>query len=230
MSKKIICIGLTALLMTAISCRSVADTSLSLAAAKGDYASVMALLGQGVDPNDMDSQGFTPLMWAARYGHEEIIKSLCEAGADLNATDTGSNHWTALIHAIHKRQNRAAILLMGSGADVNAKARGGATALMVAAGYGNTEMVKVLLDHGADPYAEASDGVSPLTNAVSGAWDIDSPFAGLCHTETVKTLFRAAPDLSLGDSFPSRVALWLARKKGCNEIVSIIEKHDKFNQ
>ena len=166
MSNKIPFAGLAALLFMTVACRSFADTRLTAAAAKGDYDSVVKLLNDGADPNDTDSQGFTPLMWAARFGHVEIVKALCYAGADTNIQDDGPNHWTALIHAIHKGQNRAAILLMDNGADVNAKARGGASALVFAAGDGNTEIVKALLDNGADPYAETEDGVTSLTSAV----------------------------------------------------------------
>ncbi|HZS43928.1 MAG TPA: ankyrin repeat domain-containing protein [Blastocatellia bacterium] len=206
------------------SCDQVADTPLTRAAAGGDAEIVSSLLREGADPNGEDTSGYTPLMLAARTGHTEIIRPLLHSGAEINLRDHGPNQWTALVHAIHKGQNQAAILLMDNGADVNLTVSGGATALMFAAGYDNTVIVKELLWLGADPYIESSDGVTALSNAVGGAWDLDRPFVPDCQTETVKALLDASPDLKLEDNFRGRSALWFAKKKGCTEIVSMIEK------
>jgi hypothetical protein len=90
--------------------------------------------------------------------------------------------------------------------------------------------VKKLLGSGADPYVESENGATPLTNAVAGAWDIDRLISPVCQTETVKALLRAAPDLTLGDDFQSRAALWFAKRKGCTEIVSMVEKNLESDQ
>jgi ankyrin repeat protein len=54
-------------------------------------------------------------------------------------------------------------LLVGKGADVNARSAAGRTALMLASAYdGNSATVKLLLDHGADPKAQDSTGGTAL--------------------------------------------------------------------
>jgi ankyrin repeat protein len=204
-------------------CRTRPGTPLTEASAGGDLEQVRALLAAGAKADHQASSGYTALMGAARAGQIEVIEALLEAGADPDIHDTAVNAWTALIHAIHKGQNDAALLLMNRGADVNAKGRHGLTALMMAAGYGNAEMVRALLAHGADPSAEMPGGLSALSNAVGGAWDIDSP--GLrCDTAaaTVKHLLAKAPGLKLKNNFWDRVALLTARVKGCSDVIAMV--------
>ena len=52
------------------------------AAAKGDVASVTAMLGQGADVNATDKDGNTALMEAARTGKTEVIAALVKAKAN----------------------------------------------------------------------------------------------------------------------------------------------------
>jgi ankyrin repeat protein len=231
-------VSLLIALWTLSGCSRNPDTPLTIAAHSGNNAEVQKLLQQGAKVvNEKDSNGLTALMWAARSGHTEVMKSLVDAGADMNLRDCASNGWTALIHAVHKNQNKAVLLLIERGADVNARAggckeklaEGGSTALMYAAGYDNTEVVKALLSKGASPYAE-SGGHTVLGNAIGGAWDVDRPKADKCPTETVKALFEKAPDLKLSKDFWDRSALWFARRSGCAEVVQMVERAEKSRQ
>src|SRR6058998_2152044 len=90
------------------------------------------------------------------------------------------------MHAIHKGQKGSVQALVAAGADVNAKSGKGITALIMAAGYGYGDIVQLLLDKGADPYAETSDGDNALAAAVGGVPDIDKFTVGKCQTETVE--------------------------------------------
>lgn len=45
------------------------------------------IAGQSVDVNATDERGSTPLLEAARYGHEDICRLLIAAGANLKAKD-----------------------------------------------------------------------------------------------------------------------------------------------
>jgi ankyrin repeat protein len=111
-----------------------------------------------------------------------------------------------LMHAIHKNQKGAAAALLAGGADPNQRANGGSTALIMAAGYGNVEMVRLLLRNGADPRMVDWNGDSALTVAVSGAPDIDNFTLGACQSETVKALLDAAPDLKVSANLWGRMA------------------------
>ncbi len=230
MRRHLAIVSLVAALIGLTGCgRRQPDTALTVAAAGGDAAQVRLLLAQKIDVNLRDGNGLTALMWAARNGHAEVVNSLLDASADADLRDCASNGWTALIHAIHKNQNQAARVLIGRGADVNAIAgdcggvsiEGGPTPLLFAAGYDNTEIVKALLDKGADPHTGPV-----LSNAVGGAWDIDRPTADRCPTETVKALFEKAPDLSLGNGPWERSAMWFARHRHCPEVIELIEQHN----
>ncbi len=54
-----------------------------LAARKGDLMNVRGLIRRGMNVNAVDDTGRTPLIHAAEKGHLDIVKELCEAGADL---------------------------------------------------------------------------------------------------------------------------------------------------
>ncbi|HEV7903914.1 MAG TPA: ankyrin repeat domain-containing protein [Pyrinomonadaceae bacterium] len=206
-------------------------TQLTVAAERGDASQVRKLIASGVDLNERDKSGYTALVWAARNGSTEVAKTLIEAHADMNARDCAANGWTPLIHAIHKNNNEMARLLIERGADVNAKAgkcteklvEEGASALLYAAGEDNTEIVRALLAKGADPYAEY-DSENALSRAVAGALDFSRPDDKQCPTETVKVLLESAPDLSTKRTVWDRKSVFVARHKGCTEVVSLLEQ------
>jgi hypothetical protein len=91
-------------------------------------------------------------------------------------------------------------------------------ALTMAAGYGTSEVVHRLLEAGAQPTTDT------LTDAVGGSWDIDGEWNGCGpHTETVRALLATSPDLRLPETRAGRAALRFARKKGCTEMLSLVE-------
>ena len=49
---------------------------------KGDITKVQRLLNEGVDPNNRDWFGWTPLHHAAWYGDDKIVKLLLNSGAN----------------------------------------------------------------------------------------------------------------------------------------------------
>ncbi len=206
-------------------------TPLTVAAERGDAAQVKKLIAAGVDLNERDHAGYTALVWAARNGNTEVAKALIAARADMNARDCAVNGWTPLIHAIHKNNSEMARLLIDGGADVNAKAgkctdkliESGATALLYAAGEDNTEVVAALLAKGANPHIEYNSSTA-LSKAVAGALDLSRPDDKQCPTATVKALLAHAPDLTLKGDIWDRKSLFVARHKGCTEMVKLLEE------
>jgi hypothetical protein len=202
-----------------------------MAAAAGDARRVESLLRQGRDANERDSFGWTALHTAARNGHVRVIEALLAGGADPDLPDT-RNRWTPLMHAIHKHQDQAARALIAAGADVrdgsgSTPVRTGTTPLMMAAGYGNTEIVRLLLERGADPRVEIGEGRSALWAAVGGGAiaDItDGPPLGTCFPETVDALLRKAPDLALKGDVVTRLTRWLARSARCRQLLDRIDR------
>jgi len=190
----------------------VPDTPLTQAVERGDVEGLRSLLAQGADPDGKDRHGLTPLGRACRHGNPALIDALLDAKADPDLPDGYINGWTALMHAIHKNQNEAALLLLSRGAAPSAKAPNGVTPLMLAAGQGNREMVTALLERGADPYAETLDHTTALTGAVMQG-----------DAEIVRALLAAAPGLKLGTTMEDTISRWVARVRGRSEILEMVE-------
>ena len=70
------------------------------AAAKGDIDSVQAIIDSGGNPNTLDKDKVTALMYAARKNQVDAIKLLIESGARVN--DIDEDGWTALMYAAKK--------------------------------------------------------------------------------------------------------------------------------
>ena len=79
------------------------------AVAKGDVATVKKLIDLGADVN-AKSRGMTPLMFAARYNHCDIINVLLENGADADIKDSRMK-FTALKYAELSNAQKAVAIL-----------------------------------------------------------------------------------------------------------------------
>jgi ankyrin repeat protein len=125
------------------------------------------LLAAGANVNTLDGIDNTPLLWAAYLGRSDIAETLVRHKALLNLGGNDGN--TPLKTVIQHGFTPIATMLITNGADVNE-----AAPLHVAAARENVEVVKLLLDHGANPNATEgnySDVRSALDIAVTG----DSP-------------------------------------------------------
>jgi ankyrin repeat protein len=166
----------------------------------------------------------TVLANAARAGDAAAIANLATAGHDVNGVDPGGNHWTPLLHAIHKGQRRSVEALIAAGADVNRASPGRTTPLLMAVGNGQADIVRLLLAAGANPRI---NGPELLATAVSGGalTDIENPLLGRCNTEVVRTLVREAPDLRLPQNLRSRIALGFAHLNNCDDVLRLVCKN-----
>jgi hypothetical protein len=126
---------------------------------------------------------------AVRDGDVVAVRQMLAQGADPNASD-GVNDWTPLLHAIHKNQLGSVEALIDGRADPN-RAVNGETPLMMAAGYGYTPIVKLLLARGADPRVRNADGETAVDYAVTGVTDIDRFTFFRCDDDTVRALVAA---------------------------------------
>lgn len=165
--------------------------ALQKAARKGDADRVRKLLDAGADVNLRNANKgclqYTPLHWAAYYGHLEIAEILISRGADLDAED--SAYSTPLYLAAEEGYPKVVEFLISKGAKVNVKSsRSGYTPLHRAAWGpvamrkhlgGRTvseaelnenylEIVGMLLEKGAKVDILDNDGKTPLDQAIKG--------------------------------------------------------------
>jgi uncharacterized protein len=204
-------------------CHSKPETPLTEATQRGDLEQMQRLLASGAPVDETGGFGFTPLIWAAREGHASAVRLLLRHGANPELR-AGVNGWTPLMHSVHKGQEAAALALVDGGAAVDVTDGNGTTALIMAAGYGYSDIVQGLLKRGANPYSSTNDGSNALTVAVGGVPDIDRFTVASCQAGTVEALLDQAPDLKLRDNLSGRVARLAARIGNCEEVLRRVER------
>ncbi|KAL0634820.1 hypothetical protein Q9L58_006253 [Maublancomyces gigas] len=124
-------------------------TALHEAAWNGHIDVVQLLLNNKANVNDVPPvRGRTALRCAAERGHTGIVKLLLSNKADIN-THSPPGSWTALHAATMSSNIEPVKLLLKLKCDVNAKASNGQTALQMAVGNGDCNIVDLLLSYSA---------------------------------------------------------------------------------
>jgi ankyrin repeat protein len=115
--------------------------------------------------------GATPLMYAALYSDAATVQQLLKLGADAKLRNNGGA--TALMWAVNDLDKTR--LLIDAGADVNGRSDDGQTPLLIACSfYGASPIVKLLLDHGADPSYRVSSATGEMTPLAQAAYAGDA--------------------------------------------------------
>jgi ankyrin repeat protein len=142
------------------------DTALMFAARAGDLDSARLLVARGADVREADAWGVSAMVLAAHSGFDELVEFLLDRGADANAAGAG---FSALHVAIMRRDERLVRVLLAHGADPNARLLTwtptrrsskdfhfapelvGATPYWLAARFAEAAVMRLLVEHGADP-------------------------------------------------------------------------------
>src|SRR5437870_763329 len=132
--------------------------ALHTAAVAADVETLRTLLDAKVDVNARDAADFTPRMVAAASGSVEAVKLLLSRGAHVNdVSGTGE----VIIHAPARVKNGTLAL-------------GSFTPLLLGVPGGSTELVRTLIDAGADVNVKDMRGMTPLILAVAtDHYDLD---------------------------------------------------------
>ena len=161
------------------------------AAELGDTAAAERLLDRGLDPNTADAKGNTILMIAARNGHRELVWSLIRRKAsvtrrsqfgdtalmmaslrgdreiarmliEFGGAEVKHSGWAPIHYAAFEDRAEIIRYLLAKGADRDAVAPNGYTALMLAARGGHLEAARALLYADAEVNARGPAGETAL--------------------------------------------------------------------
>jgi uncharacterized protein len=108
-----------------------------------------------IDLNPHNRNNETPLMLAALKGQVALARQLMDKGADVNKPG-----WTPLHYAATHGHIELINLLLEHHAYIDAASPNESTPLMMAAMYGTSSAVKLLLEAGADPLLRNMQGLT----------------------------------------------------------------------
>ena len=171
------------------------------------------------DINEEDFLGGGPLAWAARNGHEGVVKILL-GREDVNPDNPDNDGRTPLSFAAEYRHEEVVkILLAREEVNPDKPDNDGRTPLFFAAEYGHEEVVKILLAREeVNPDKPDNDGRTPLSFAVRNG-----------HEEVVKILLAREeinPDKPDNDG---QTPLLLAARGGHEGVVKILLGREEVN-
>ncbi|HEY6362273.1 MAG TPA: ankyrin repeat domain-containing protein, partial [Vicinamibacterales bacterium] len=227
-------------------------TALVFASREGDLASAKLLLDAGADINQTTEYGWTPLLTAVNNRNYAVAAHLIERGANVNLANKGgwtplylatdNRNIEGGDYPVPKPDlDHLEIItrLLERGANPNIRVKdntltrtiftmqwffeAGATPLIRAAQSGDTELLRLLLKHGADPKLVTDLGDSALTVAGGIGWveGVTYERSPQDNLETIRLLL----DLGLDPNYANnegRTPLMGAALKGRNDVVRLL--------
>jgi len=230
-------------------------TPLVYAVRSNDLDSVKALLAAGADVNQTTGYGWSPLLVATQNRYYVLGKYLIEHGADVNLTNKGgwtplylatdNRNIESGDYPVRKGDMDHLDfikLLIDKGANVNARMKdstetrtvftnqwldeNGATAFLRASQSGDLVLMKLLLEHGADPKIDTTLHVTALQVAAGIGWveGITYEWSPESTLQAVKMLLDLGLDPN-AQADTGRTALHGAAHKGRTDVIQVLADH-----
>ena len=187
------------------------------------------LLDRGAIGDVLGFKGQTGLYIASTRGYANIVRSLIDRGANLNAECKDRNadfeevQWPPLHAAIYEDHPDIALLLLEGGADTEIRSSWGQTALCMASSRGHTDVVRSLIGRGADLNAKSYDwtdyGVGSEVEWTPLHAAIDQE-----HRDIALLLLEGGADTE-ARSDDDETALYMASSRGHADIVQQLINH-----
>jgi cytohesin len=221
-------------------------TALMIASAMGNAKAVDALLDNGADPNLADANGYTSLHRVVRdsdYGINlagkdailTVVKSLLKHGANPNARLSQDKEKAAE----EIKNGNVAIEGKRTAVTVDEIILQGATPVFLAAEVNNLDVIKALVDAGADPLIPSERGTTPLMMAAGAGTDVQrerEPEERATAVETAKFLVEHGADVNAAGQY-GWTPLHAAAYQGLNDVIAYlvskgaqIDQKDEFGQ
>jgi uncharacterized protein len=231
-------------------------TALMFATRQGDMATAKLLVEAGADVNETSSFGWTALLVATQNKYYKLGEYLLQHGAKPNiangggwtplyiATDNrnieGGDYPVRKPDMDHLDFIRE---LLAAGADPNLRMHSstetrtvftnqwlvedGATPFLRAAQSGDLVLMKLLVEHGADPKIATDFNVTPLMVASGIGWveGVTYEWSPQETLETVQYLLDHGAEVNAQDTEDLRTALMGAAHKGRNDVVQLLVDH-----
>ena len=231
-------------------------TPLLFAAREGKLDTVQALLKAGASVNQTSEDGWTALLVATQNRFYQLGAYLLEQGADPNLANEGGwnplylatdnrniesgDYPTRKPDMDHLDYIK---LLLAKGANPNLRMKSstetrtvftnqwlyeeGATPFLRAAQSGDLVLMKMLLDHGADPSLPTDHKVTPLMVASGIGWveGVTYEWSPQATYDAVKMLIDLGANVNAQDTLDGRTALMGAAHKGRNDVIQLLVEH-----
>lgn len=160
--------------------------------------------------NARDEYDNTALTCAAKNGYKEIVELLIKSGVEVNLP--GHFDFTPLMNAVYGNHEDIVKLLIEKGAKIDYQSSmTGQSALSLAAGAGNYNLVLLFINNGANVNIKDNDDYTPLIKAAENG-----------NFEIVQLLLERGATIGENIGKYIDIALAIAAEKGFFEIVKLL--------
>ena len=110
----------------------------------GESNPIRVLLKHGVNPNQLDKEGYSELAFSTLRNDLDSVNALLDHGADSNWSKVDKPYLTLLVLAVYEKHTDLVRILLAHGADPNVTLPNGKTLLKVAKDNGDQKIVNLL--------------------------------------------------------------------------------------